>query len=154
MSLAAIAPASAWTGVDVTTAVVPVGTRMRDDQNNNEYIYCTGVAGLVANDFVQISSAYAVTRSAAAAKGLCGVAQAAFNASTKFGWVQVYGTATVNIGANTTSQLPLYLHATTGTVSTTVAANDIVVGSLCTQTSAGSTATCQLSYPVCTNKLG
>lgn len=129
-----------------TTATVPVGTVMKDVGGNKEYIYLSGAASTVANDWGTYDSTYAFTRGAAGGQGSVCVAMAAVDATTEYGWFQIRGAVTGNVGATTTANRSVYWHATGGTVSTTGVAGDWISGAHCV-TAGSSTATFMINYP-------
>lgn len=141
---------------DTTTvddsAVVPVGTRMIDT-DNNEYIYLKGVASTEANSWVTYDEAYATTLLAANGKGAVAIAMAA-TVADKYGWYQIYGSATGKVATGFADNGLVYATSTGGTVDDAVVTGDLVVGAIGRSAISSGTATMQLSYPFITDALG
>lgn len=135
-----------------TTQMNPLGTIIKGD-DGSEYTYVTGVTSLVAGDWCTITKAYVLVRLVANAVGKVGVAVSAIDAATKFGWVctkSPRGGLTATRGEATTTDLPLYIDATTvGAVDdASVAANMIHrAWSRSTITAAGLTLTAEFDNP-------
>ena len=77
-----------------------VGQRARDN-SGNEYVYVSGVTSCVAGSWVTINGGtHAITLSVSGDSGALGVAMAAINAATSYGWVQVFGTNTIALASS------------------------------------------------------
>lgn len=118
-----------------------VGARGRDSAGN-EYVYLKGATGVVAGDWVVFSSEYAVTRLAATQLGSVAVAVSAVNATTKFGWFQIYGEADAKVVA--TGGVRVYTSSVTGQGLATVATGGLIHGAV-TKAGAGNTVTGDLT---------
>lgn len=145
-------PAHAGLVTDIgTTQRNPLGFKIYGD-DGSEYTYCEGVASTVAGDWVTITKAYAIVRLAANAVGKVGVAVSALVASN-YGFVCTKSPRsglTLTRGEATTTDLPLYIDATTvGAVDdASVAANLIHrAWSRSTITGAGLTLTAEFDNP-------
>ena len=134
-----------------------LGTRVKD-RSGNEYIYLKGVASTAAGSWVSFDEAHVTTLLAANAKGRVGVAQAAVDASTKFGWYMIYGKASGKVLAAFADNGLIYCTSTAGSVDDAVVAGDLVVGAIGRSAVDGGAATgqayCELNYPFVTDALG
>lgn len=109
----------------------PLGFRVRgldDTYGEGEFVYVKGVTSGAVGSVVTYNlytgvTALATTRS----KGLVGVMMAALDASTKYGWVQVRGSAVAKSGT-ASAGATVYLTATPGTVDDAVVTGDAVYG--------------------------
>lgn len=123
MYLSAIS--GALTNVDAT-AKVKVGSRYVDE-NGYEYIYLPGVASTAAGNVVIFTYATAstswatelLTETEAAKKRSMAIALAAVDASTKYGWYQIFGLCDVSFGAAAAIGAKVAAHATAGTIDDT-----------------------------------
>jgi hypothetical protein len=111
-----------------------LGTRKRDVLNN-EYVYLKGVASNAAGKFVVYDENFATTLLTADEVGPVGVAMAAFDTTTTYGWAQIYGVCTV---ASTD---------TAGRVDDAEVAGDSVHGAFTMTADTSNVATVFLSYP-------
>lgn len=125
-----LASTGLYTDIDTTQRNV-LGQVEKDD-SGNEFIYLKGVASLVAGDFVVYDGTYATTRAVnTPVTGPVAMACAAVLAN-QYGWFQIGGVtpATANIATDASgSGKPLFLSATAGRLTTTVAAGNAVLGS-------------------------
>ena len=131
----------------------PKGTRSLGYNSSDElceFIYLSGVASLVAEDFVVYDEDYATTRAVADEVGSVAVAMAAVDATTKYGWFQIYGPATGDT-ATVAADKTLYLTATAGRLDDTDVAGDSVHG--CFSMAADTSNSCPvfLNYPFVTD---
>lgn len=134
-----------------------LGTRKKDNAGN-EYIYLKGVTSCAAGSWVSFDEAHVTTLLAANAVGRVGVALAAVDASTKFGWFQIYGKASGKVLASFTDNGKIFGTATAGSVDDAVVTGDLVVGAIGRSAIDGGAATGQayveLNYPFVTDVLG
>lgn len=134
-----------------------LGTRIKDNAGN-EFIYLKGVASTVQGSWVSFDEAHVTTLLAANAKGRVAVAQAAVDATTKYGWYQIYGKASGKVLASFADNGLIYATATAGSVDDAVVAGDLVVGAIGRSAIDGGAATGQayveLNYPFATDALG
>lgn len=135
----------AWYNEIDTVKKFPLGHRAKDT-SGNEYMYCKGVASTVAEDFVVIDENYAITRAVADEVGPVGVAMGALDASTDFGWVQIYGKATGDT-ATVAADKALYLTSTAGRLDDTDVAGDSVHGCFSMAADTSNSCTVWLNYP-------
>ena len=134
------------------SALNPLGSRAFDAAGR-EYVYLLGVASTVAGDFVSFDEAHVTTRLVANAKGRVAVAMAAVVAA-KYGWYQIYGSATGNVLAGFLDNGLIYATATAGSVDDAVVAGDLIVGAMGRSAVASGQATIELNYPFATDALG
>ena len=90
------------------------------DEGGNEYIYCQADGAITANDVVIIDEDYQAdqldtTNSAGALGDRVGVAPATF-ADDEYGWIQVKGTCTINVGSSAAANTKLNSTGTAGRV--------------------------------------
>ena len=125
------------------------------DADGNEFIYLTGVASTIAGSWVIFDEDHltslvtnAVTSSAV---GRIAIAMAATDATTEFGWYQIYGkNALALANADITVDKQLYLTATAGYVDDADAHLDLIKGAICRVAAVVGTAsafTVELNYP-------
>ena len=134
----------AWYDQVHSTKRFKLGTRRR--VNDKEFIYLAGVASTVAEDFVVFDESFATTRAIANEVGPVAVAMAAVDATTEYGWFQIYGPATGDT-ATVAADKQLYLTSTAGRLDDTDVAGDTVIG--CYSMAADSSNSCSvwLNYP-------
>jgi len=144
---------AADTSVVETTPSIQLGTRGRDAQGN-EYIFLQGVASTAAGSWVTYNHAFATTLLAADAVGSVAIAMAAINATTKYGWYQIFGKNTIASTDTVVAGASLYIDGTAGRADDAVVAGDLIVGAFSRSADTANVATVQLCYPVVTNALG
>jgi hypothetical protein len=124
-----------------------LGTR-KTAINGNEYIYLKGVASVVAGDAVLYDELFVTTRSLAATIGRFAIAQAAVDATTKFGWFLIYGTCSANVLASFADNTMIFTTSTAGSVDDSGAgAEEFVNGAFGRSAVASGQATLELNYP-------
>lgn len=126
-----------------------LGTEVKDSAGNR-YVYLQGVGSTVAGDVVAFDENYATTRLLQATIGRIAVAKAAVDATTEYGWYQVWGKATgVNVAASfAADQAGIWATSTAGTVDDSGAgAEEFIYGMFGRTAISGGTATMELSYP-------
>lgn len=140
--------------VDSTTPTVPVGTRIRDN-NGNEFIYMQGVTGVDAtHNWVSFDENYVTTLLTAGAKGRVAIAMAVIDATTKYGWFQVYGKNTIaGTDAVSDNGVP-YIDATAGRIDDAAVTGDVVQGAMIRSADNTNIATVELNYPFVNTKMG
>lgn len=143
-----------------TTQQFKLGTRVHasdDTYGVAEFIYVKGVASVIATDWCTIAEDFALVRLVADADGPVGIAMAAIDAATDYGWVCIYGnTVAGGSGAAITDGAKIYAHGTAGLVDDAVVDGDLVHNALCRSTIAGAAITgrFQIWYPYCDNIAG
>ncbi len=136
------------TSIVDTTQQHPLGTRAMDP-DGNEYIYMQGVASVVAGSWVIFDENYVTTRTVADSQGRIAVAMAAIDATTDFGWFQIYGKNTIALVlASFADNGKIYLTSTAGQVDDADVAGDFVVGAIGRSAVSGGVATMELNYPI------
>jgi len=133
------------TSVIDSSETVPLGTKAQD-VDGNEYIYLKGVADTAANSWVTFDEAHLTTLAVADAQGRVAVAMAAVVAD-KYGWYQIYGSATGKALASFADNGKVYLTSTAGSVDDAAVAGDCVFGAIGRSAVSGGTATFELNYP-------
>lgn len=126
-----------------------LGTR-KLDASGNEYIYLTGAASTAAADWVTYDNDFLTTRTAANAKGPVAIAQAAVDATTKYGWYGICGTFLGNV-ATGADNANVWVTATAGRVDNTDVAVDTVTNAVQRTATASNLATFHITYPFCHN---
>jgi hypothetical protein len=106
-----------------------LGTRVRD-KVGGEFIYLKGVASCAQGSWVTFDEAHVTTLAVANAQGRVAVAGAAVDASTKFGWFQIYGKVAGKALTAFADNGKVYLTATNGSVDDTDVAADFVAGAV------------------------
>ena len=124
---------------------------IKKDIDNREYIYLKGVTACAADVWVSYNNAYTAVVLAADAVGNVGIAQAAVDAATKFGWFLVKGPyATANsdtvAGAN-----GLFIDGTAGRVDDASVAGDFINGAVSTGADVSNKLPVLINYPWVTN---
>jgi hypothetical protein len=104
-----------------------LGTRKRDIKGH-EYIYVKGVSSGAAGKWVSYDEAYATTLLAANAVGAVGILMAAVDASTKFGWAQIYGVNTIASTDTVAADAALFIDGTAGRADDAGVAGDWIQG--------------------------
>lgn len=126
-----------------------LGTRVKDSAAN-EYIYLTGVGSTVAGDVVAFDELHITTRLLQATIGRVAVAKAAVDATTKFGWYQIYGKALLVkvLTAFADNPIGIFATATPGSIDDSGAGGEEVIYGINGRSAISSgTATMELSYP-------
>ena len=135
----------AWYDVVDATQKHRLGTRRRS-VNNKEFIYLKGVGSTVAEDFVVFDENFATTRAIADEVGPVAVAMAAVDATTEYGWYQIYGVATGDT-ATVAADKALYLTATAGRLDDSDVAGDSVHGVFSMAADSSNSCSVWLNYP-------
>lgn len=125
------------------------------DKDGNQYVYMQGVTGVDStHNWVSYDELYVTTLLAANAKGRVGVAMATIDATTKFGWFQIYGKNTIAGSDAVADNATLYIDATAGRVDDAAVTGDLVVGAIGRSTDASTNImTVELNYPMVTDVL-
>ena len=139
----------AWYSEVHSTRKFNLGLRKRDNAGK-EYIYLKGISSVVAGSWVSFDEAHVTTLSGANAQGRLGVAMAAVDANTKFGWFQIYGSAQGKALTLFADNGKVYLTGTAGSVDDTDVAGDAVIGAVGRSAVNETTllATFELNYPM------
>jgi hypothetical protein len=147
-----------------TTQNHPLGTRVRardagsNGNGEGEFIYVKGVSSGTRGDFVGIDADdYTTTLTVAdGVYQLIGVLMSTLDASTKYGWAQIFGKAVANVKASFADNGDLYLTSTPGSLDDADVAGDYVlnaVGASAIDTPETGKAEVQLAYASTDNAL-
>ena len=131
-----------------------LGTRVRDVAGN-EFIYLKGVASTAVGSWVFFDEAHVTTLTVANSLGRVAVARAAVDATTKFGWYQIYGSVSALCLASFADNAKVWVTSTAGSVDDADVAVDLVDGAIgrsARDTTTG-LATFELNYPMCLNEV-
>lgn len=140
---------------EVHTAALNALLATAKDAAGNEYIYLKGVGSLVAYDAVTYDELGITTLLAANAIGPVAIAQAAVDATTKWGWFMIRGTSTVNMVANSADNAGLGKETTNGKLGDNRAAGDQIANMVARSATTGAaTGTAQFTYPYVDDFIG
>jgi len=121
----------------------------------DEYIYLRGVGSTAAGNWVVFDESYFTTRIVPDEVGLVGIAMAAINATTSFGWYQIYGLNTVSTTETIASaDTALFIGATAGLADDLGVVGDVIVGAYAMTASSSGVTTVSIAYPSVSNELG
>jgi hypothetical protein len=117
----------AFTTVD-TVKQFPLGKRKRDSAGN-EFIYAKGVASTAVGSWVIVDEAgvTSLLDTDSSSKGRVGVAMAVTDATTKFGWYQIYGKAVGKVLASFADEGSVFATSTGGSVDDSGAGAEVFV---------------------------
>lgn len=96
----------------------------------NEFIYLKGITSCAQGSWVTFDEAHVTLLAVANAQGRVAVAGAAVDASTKFGWFQIYGKVPAKVLASFADNGKVYLTATPGSVDDADVSADFVIGAV------------------------
>jgi hypothetical protein len=137
----------------LASELIPLGTRRF--VGPNEYIFLKGVASVVAGSWVSFDENHVTALLVAGAKGRVAIAKAAVDASTEFGWFQIYGKNTeAKALTGFADNGKIFATSTAGSVDDAEVAGDLVVNAIGRSAVAGGVITVELSYPFITAELG
>lgn len=132
--------------VDTTKQHV-LGTRAMDD-DGNEYIYVQGCTSGAAGSWVTLDEALVTTLAVADAQGRVAVLMAALDATTDYGWAQIYGKNTIALALTGFADNGLvYLTSTDGSVDDSAVTEDKIVGAFGRSALSDGVITVELNYP-------
>lgn len=127
-----------------------LGTR-KNDVAGNEYIYLAGVTSNASGEWLVWDESFATTRLTADEVGPVGVSMAAFDATTEYGWAQVYGKNTVAKTDTVAADKALYIDGTAGRADDADVAGDSIHGAFSMTADTSNVATVYLNYPFVTD---
>jgi hypothetical protein len=127
-----------------------LGTRKRDVAGN-EYIYLAGVTSNASGEWLVWDESFATTRLTADEVGPVGVSMADFDATTEYGWAQVYGVNTVAKTDTVAADKALYIDGTAGRADDADVAGDSIHGAFSMAADSSNVATVMLNYPFVTD---
>lgn len=136
----------AWYEEVDTTKKFPLGHR-QNDVNGNEYVYVKGVGSGAAGNFVVFDENYATTLLTADEVGPVGVMMAALDATTDFGWAQIWGVNTIADTDTVAADKALYIDGTAGRADDADVAGDSIHGAFSMAADSSNVATVFLAYP-------
>jgi hypothetical protein len=134
----------AFTDVD-TTKRYALGHRV--NVGDKAYVYVQGVTSGAAGKWVTFTAAGVTTLSTANGNGMVGILMAALDATTDFGFIQVYGENAIADVTDATAGEALYLTGTGGRLDKTDVAADMVLGVTVTANAASNVCSVFLNYP-------
>ena len=135
-----------------TEKAYALGTRGKDNAGN-EYIYLTGVASTVVGSWVTYDELGITTLLVANAIGPVAVAMAITDATTDFGWYQIFGKAEASIAANTAADVMIGYETSSGVAGDGKAAGDMIYGAVSRDAvTTAAIATVQITYPFVTDE--
>lgn len=114
---------------------------------DKSYVYVQGVSSGAAGKWATFTSAGVTTLTVANANGEVGIFMAALDATTKYGFLQIFGENDTADVTAATAGAALYLTATGGRLDETDVAGDLVINAVCTVTGVSNVATVFLNYP-------
>lgn len=132
-----------FTQVD-TVKRMPLGTRVFT--GDKAYVYVQGVTDGAVNKCATYTSAGVTTLTVADINGAAGVFMSALDATTKFGFLQIFGVGTLDVTA-ATAGAAVYATATPGRLDESAVAGDMALGITVTVTGASNVAGVFLNYP-------
>ena len=117
-----------------------------------EYIYLTGVSSTVVGSWVTYDELGITALLAADAIGPVAVAMAITDASTEFGWYQIWGSAQAKIVASCAADVMIGRETTDGSAGDGADGADLIFGAVSREaTTPAAVATVQLYYPFVTD---
>ncbi len=129
-----------------TSAQHVVGTRALD-RDGNEYMYMRGVASGAAGVWVSFDEDHVTTLLAANAVGRVGIMMATLDATTDFGWFQIYGKNTIASTDTVAADAQLYIDGTAGRADDADVAGDAIIGAISRSSDTSNVATVEINYP-------
>jgi len=138
-----------------TSAVHTPGT-VAFDSDGNEYIFMQGVSGITSTtNWVSFDENFVTTLLAANAVGRVAIAMAQIDATTKYGWFQIYGKNAIGGSDAIPTDKQMYIDATAGRVDDAAVTGDLIIGAISRSTdSSTNIATFELNYPFVSDTLG
>ncbi len=122
------------------------------DENGFEYVYLSGTASVVADDWCVFDENFATTRLVADEVGPVGVAATAITLN-QFGWFLIKGVVLGN-SDTISADSSLYIDGTAGRVDDLGVSGDLVIGAYSMTAAVNNKATCYITYPHVSNDLG
>jgi len=136
------------TSIVDTTKQHPLLTR-GFDSSGNEYIYLQGVASCILYSAVTYDEAGVTTLTVADAVGPIAIAMAVLDATTEYGWFQIFGSGYVRSADDVADNKTLVLTAEPGELDDADVAGDQITGIWSRAAGTGETALAvQLNYPM------
>ncbi len=134
-----------------TVKRVTLGTKIY--LGDQSYVYVQGVTNGAAGAWATFTPAGVTTLLAANASGEVGIMLAALDATTKYGWAQIFGNNTIaKVDAVSAAGLPLYIDGTAGRADAgTDVSGDLFLGAISTSAASSNVASVFLNYPMAIN---
>jgi hypothetical protein len=129
----------------------PLGTKVfLGDQS---YVYVQGVSSGAAGKWVTFTPAGVTTLLAANASGEVGLLMSALDATTDYGFAQIFGANSIaSVDAVSAAGLPLYIDGTAGRADAgTDVSGDVILGAISTSAASSNVASVFLNYPMVIN---
>ena len=136
----------AWYNEIDTTKKFPLGHRAKD-VNGNEYVYVKGVGSGASGSWVVFDEDYATTLLTADEVGPVGIMMADLDATTDFGWAQVWGKNTIAKTDTVAADKALYIDGTAGRADDADVAGDSIHGAFSMTADTSNVATVFVAYP-------
>lgn len=128
-----------------------LGTHMWSEDGKC-YVYCQADGAITANDVVIMTEAYQAdqidtTNSNGAIGDRVGIAPATF-ADDEYGWIQVFGPATANVGSSASANTKLNTTGTAGRIDDDATAGaETILGLVTTAAESGNEAAAMMTWP-------
>jgi hypothetical protein len=134
-------------GVDQVDTVKRYALGKKVFLGDKSYVYVQGVSSGAAGKWATFTSAGVTTLTVANANGQVGIFMAALDATTKYGFLQIFGECLIADCTALTVGEGVYLTATAGRVDVTDVSGDMVLGAICTVAGSSNVAGVFLNYP-------
>jgi hypothetical protein len=134
-------------GVDQIDTVKRYALGKKVFLGDKAYVYVQGVTSGAAGKAATFTSAGVTTLTVANANGQVGIFMAALDATTKYGFLQIFGECLIVDVTAATAGEALYTTATAGRLDSTDVSGDMVLNATCTVTGASNVAGVFLNYP-------
>ena len=120
---------------------------------DKSYVYVQGVSSGAAGKWVTFTPAGVTTLLAANASGEVGILMSALDATTDYGFAQIFGENTIaSVDAVASAGLPLYIDGTAGRADAgTDVSGDFIIGAISTSAASSNVASVFLNYPMVIN---
>lgn len=129
-----------------------LGDRITD--GGNEFIYVKGVSSGAEGAWATYNSTtFATTLLTADAVGPVGIMMAALDATTDYGWLQIFGVNTVASTDTTAAGAALYIDGTAGRADDAAVSGDLIQGAVSITSDTSNVATVFISYPMVINAI-
>jgi len=123
------------------------------DVDGNEYLYVKGVASGAVGRWVTYDEVGVTTLLVADAKGLVGVMCGVLDATTDFGWIQIFGKATASIADTSSDNTLIGYEDASGYAGDGYGAGDMIYGAMLREAvTTAANATVQITYPFVTDE--
>lgn len=119
--------------------------------DGNVYVYLKGGTSVAADSWVSFTTTYAAVLLASDVIGRVAIAQAAIDATTKFGWFLVKGFYTTANSDTVAGANGLFIDGTAGRVDDASVAGDFIVGAFATGADATNKVPVYVDHPYVTN---